>query len=353
MGLVLFVMAVVWGVGWALKVPARPRLVMIGLIYGAVVLGHLVLPDGTELRRATGGDVRPWLVLAGIVGLVLGYRALIGRLRLRHQTPSAPPQPGAFSETELNRYARHIVLREVGGAGQRKLKSARVLVVGAGGLGSPVLLYLAAAGVGTIGVIDDDVVDGSNLQRQIVHSDARIGMPKVFSAQAALQALNPFVTVRPYHRRLDPEIAESLFADYDLILDGSDNFDTRYLVNRVAVAQGKPLISAAMTQWDGQISLYHPASGAPCYECVFPTRPAAGLAPSCAEIGVIAPLPGVIGSRMALEAVKEITGAGTSLRGRLVLFDGLDGDSRTITVARRAECACCGVSASVTDQATA
>lgn len=342
MGLVLFIMAVVWGMGWALKVPARPRLVMIGLIYGAVVLGHLVLPEGADLRRATGGDARPWLVLAGLLGLGLAYRAILGRLRARHAVPAPKAQTGSFSETELNRYARHIVLREVGGAGQRKLKGARVLVVGAGGLGSPVLMYLAAAGVGTIGVIDDDVVDGTNLQRQIVHSDDTIGMPKVFSAQAAMRALNPFVNIRPYHRRLTEDIAAELFADYDLVLDGSDNFDTRYLVNRVAVAQSKPLIAAAMTQWDGQISLYHPASGAPCYECVFPTRPAAGLAPSCAEIGVIAPLPGVMGSRMALEAVKEITGAGTSLRGRLVLFDGLDGDSRTIKVARRADCACCG-----------
>jgi molybdopterin/thiamine biosynthesis adenylyltransferase len=203
-------------------------------------------------------------------------------------------------------------------------------------------LYLAAAGVGTIGVIDDDMVDGSNLQRQIIHTDARIGTPKVFSAQAAMLALNPFVTVRPYQRRLTAEMAAGLFADYDLVLDGSDNFDTRYLVNNVAVAQGKPLIAAAMTQWEGQISLYHPATGAPCYECVFPVRPAAGLAPACAEAGVIAPLPGVIGSRMALEAVKELTGAGTSLRGRLVLFDGLDGDSRTMRVTRRADCACCG-----------
>ena len=197
---------------------------------------------------------------------------------------------------ELNRYARHIVLRELGGGGQRKLKEAKVLVIGAGGLGSPALLYLAAAGVGTIGVIDDDSVDGSNLQRQIIHRDQDIDTPKVFSAQAAMQALNPFVTVKPYHRRLTADLAAKLFAEYDLILDGSDNFDTRYLANRAAVATGKPLISGAITQWEGQISLYHPASGAPCFECLFPSRPAEGLAPSCAEAGVIAPLPGIIGS---------------------------------------------------------
>jgi molybdopterin/thiamine biosynthesis adenylyltransferase len=234
------------------------------------------------------------------------------------------------------------VLRELGGAGQRKLKDAKVLVIGAGGLGSPALLYLAAAGIGTIGVIDDDAVDGSNLQRQVIHRDQDIGTPKVFSAQAAMQALNPFITVKPYHRRLSGDLAEALFADYDLILDGSDNFDTRYLANRAAVATGKPLISAAITQWEGQISLYHPAGGAPCYECVFPQRPAEGLAPACAEAGVIAPLPGIVGSQMALEAIKEITGAGQSLRGRLMLHDALYGENRSMTVSRRADCACCG-----------
>ncbi|MFN4058128.1 MAG: HesA/MoeB/ThiF family protein [Roseinatronobacter sp.] len=340
MGFVLFLMALVWIMGGVLKTPVRPRLVMIGVIYVAVLSAHLVLPDGTELRAATGGDARPWIVLGGLVALVLAYRAVLRRLR----QPDAPvPQPtGTFSETELNRYARHIVLREVGGAGQRKLKAARVLVVGAGGLGSPALMYLAASGVGTIGVVDDDVVDGSNLQRQIAHSDARIGMPKVFSAQQAMMAINPFVTVRPYQRRLTPEIAAEVMGDYDLILDGSDNFDTRYMVNRTAARLGKPLIAAAMTQWEGQISLYDPARGGPCYECIFPTRPAPGLAPACAEAGVIAPLPGVIGSLMALEAVKQITGAGTTLAGRMLLVDGLEMDTRIMRLSKRADCACCG-----------
>ncbi len=340
MGFVLLLMALVWIMGTILKTPVRPRLVMIGLIYVAVLSAHLVLPEGAELRRATGGDARPWIVLGGLVGLVLAYRAGLRRLR----QPEAPaPQPaGTFSETELNRYARHIVLREVGGAGQRKLKAARVLVVGAGGLGSPALMYLAASGVGTIGVIDDDTVDGSNLQRQIAHADARIGMPKVFSAQAAMTAINPFITIRPYQRRLTGQIAAELLADYDLILDGSDNFDTRYLVNRTATALGKPLIAAAMTQWEGQISLYDPARGGPCYECVFPARPAPGLAPACAEAGIIAPLPGVIGSLMALEAVKHITGAGTTLAGRMLLVDGLEMDTRLMRLHKRKDCACCG-----------
>lgn len=340
MGLVLFLMAALWGLGWVMKTPIRARLIMIALLYLAVIIAQLLLPETAELRRATGGDVRPWLVLGGVVALGYGYSRIISRLR-REPPETPPPNPDSFREAELNRYARHIILREIGGTGQKKLKSAKVLVVGAGGLGSPALLYLAAAGVGTIGVIDDDTVDGTNLQRQIIHTDERIGMPKVFSAQAAMQALNPFITIRPYNRRLDAETAATLFAEYDLILDGTDNFDTRYLVNRAAVATGKPLIAAAITQWEGQISLYHPATDAPCYECIFPQRPAPGLAPSCAEAGVIAPLPGILGTMMANEALKELTGAGTGLRGRMILWDALHSESRTMRLKRRADCACC------------
>ena len=346
MGFVLFLMAALWVLGWAMKTPVRIRLGVIGAMYVVVILINLTLPETTDLRRATGGDVRPWLLLGGAVALGFAYAALIRRLRQRN-APTAEPaaRPDQFREAELNRYARHIVLREIGGAGQKKLRNARVLVVGAGGLGAPVLMYLAGAGVGTIGVIDDDAVDSSNLQRQVIHRDEMIGTPKVFSAQAAMAALNPFVTILPYHRRLSADIAADLFADYDLILDGSDNFDTRYLVNRAAVAAGKPLISGAITQWEGQVSLFDPKNDAPCYECIFPDRPAPGLAPSCAEAGVIAPLPGVIGSMMAVEAIKSITGAGTGLRGRLLIHDALHAETRSIRIARRAECACCGAGA--------
>lgn len=347
MGLVLFLMAGVWGLGAVMNVPNRTRLAMIGGIYAVVVLTQLVLPVGNPLRQATGGAVQPWLVLGGLAGVVVLYRLALRRLRAR-ATPAepAPPAPDApFREAELNRYARHIFLREIGGTGQKHLKAARVLVIGAGGLGSPVLLYLAASGVGTIGVIDDDVVDGSNLQRQVIHTDDRIGQPKVFSAQTAMQALNPFITVRPYHRRLTEDIAPDLFADYDLIIDGSDNFDTRYLVNRAAVAAQKPLIAGAMTQWEGQVSLYHPAAGGPCFQCVFPERPAPGLVPSCAEAGVIAPLPGIIGSMMAVEALKHLCAAGTGLRGRLVIHDALYAETRSIRVNRADDCPVCGTPA--------
>lgn len=344
MGLVLALMGALWALGAVFAVPGRVRMVAVGAVWLAVVLAHLVLPEGAGLRAATGGRVEPWLVLGGVAVLVLGYRA--GLRRLRAGAPAeAAPQTGAFSQAELSRYARHILLREVGGAGQKRLKAARVLVVGAGGLGSPGILYLAAAGVGIIGVIDDDVVEDSNLQRQILHTDDRIGLPKVQSALIAARALNPFVEVRPYQRRLDEGAARDLIADYDLVLDGTDNFDTRYLVNEVCVGLGKPLISAAITQWEGQIGLYDPARGGPCYACVFPVRPAPGLAPACAEAGVIAPLPGVVGSMMALEAVKQITGAGTGLRGRVMIYDGLHGETRTIGVKRRPECPVCGGSA--------
>jgi molybdopterin/thiamine biosynthesis adenylyltransferase len=341
MGLVLALAAALWLLGAVMKVPQRARLVALAMLYAGVVLAQLVLPETAGLRQATGGQVQPWLALGVVVALGLAYRSGVGRLRARAAPVEAPVQGAAFSDAELGRYARHIILREIGGAGQKRLKSARVLVVGAGGLGSPALLYLAASGVGVLGVIDDDMVEGSNLQRQIIHTDDRIGMPKVFSAETAIRALNPFVEVRPYRRRLDDDSAEALIADYDLVLDGTDNFDTRYLVNRICARLGKPLIAAAITQWEGQIGVYDPARGGPCYECVFPTRPAPGLAPACAEAGVLAPLPGVIGSMMAAEAVKLITGAGEGLQGRLMIHDALFAESRVITVRPRPDCPAC------------
>ena len=248
----------------------------------------------------------------------------------------------AFSSDEVARYSRHLLLREIGGQGQQRLKQAKVLVVGAGGLGAPVILYLAAAGTGQISVIDDDVVELSNLQRQIIHQSDRIGMAKAESAARAVKDLNPFVTITPLVERLSEERAHELIVAHDLVLDGTDNFDTRYMVNRVCARLGKPLIAAAMTQWEGQISLYHPAEGAPCYECVFPVRPAPGTVPSCAEAGVVAALPGVFGSLMAMEAIKYLTGAGRTLAGRLLLYDALEAEMRMIRTKRRADCAACG-----------
>ncbi len=339
---VLALMAALWGIGMATRAPVRLRLAMIGALWAGVVMVHLVLADGHPLRVATGGEARVWLALGVVVALIAGYRFVLDRMRTRAAPQAAPPTPGRFSPTELDRYARHITLREIGGSGQRRLRDARVLVVGAGGLGSPLLMYLAAAGVGRIGVIDDDAVENANLARQIIHTDAHIGMPKVFSAEIAMKALNPFIEVRPYHRRLTGDIAAALFADHDLILDGSDNFDTRYMVNRLAVATGKPLIAAAITQWEGQLSLYHPAAGGPCFACIFPNRPNPGMVPTCAEAGVAGPLPGVIGAMMAVEAVKHLTGAGQTLMGRLMIHDALYAETRVITARRRSDCAVCG-----------
>lgn len=347
MMLVMVIGAAIWGLGMVLKTPVQARFYMLGLLYVAVLFAQVALPAGHPLRESLGGSPGQWLVLGGMVALILIYRAGLGRVRKRAEAAQAvhdpgPVQEGPFSAVELDRYARHIVLREVGGLGQKRLKDALVLVVGAGGLGSPALLYLGAAGVGTIGVIDDDTVSQSNLQRQVIHTDDRSGTPKVFSAQTAIAALNPHVTVRPYDRRLTAENALDLFAEYDLILDGSDSFATRQMVNAAAVATGKPLIAGAITQWEGQLTIYDPSNGAPCLSCLFPEAPAAGLAPSCAEAGVVGALPGIIGSAMALEAIKEITKAGTPLRGAMLLWDGLDADARRMTISRRADCAVCG-----------
>ncbi|MDW4549454.1 molybdopterin-synthase adenylyltransferase MoeB [Defluviimonas sp. D31] len=338
---VALIAAALVALGFVLRLPGRVVLRLLGMLWLGVLVAHLALPSGHPLAAALGGDWRSWAALGLGVALVLLYRAVLVQLKNRAR-PVAVAEGGTFSTAELDRYARHIVLREVGGMGQRRLKEAKVLVVGAGGLGSPALLYLAAAGVGTIGVIDDDEVSNSNLQRQVIHTDARIGQPKVFSAEGAMKALNPFIAVKPYNRRLGAAEAEALFAEYDLILDGSDNFDTRYMVNAAAVAAKRPLLSAAITQWEGQISLYDPAKGAPCYACIFPERPADGLAPACAVAGVMGALPGVVGSMMAVEAIKEITGAGEGLRGRMLIYDALYGESRQIMLKRSSGCAVCG-----------
>lgn len=343
---VLLIAAAILVLGRVMGVSRRAQISVLITLFTAVVFFQLTLPAGNPLREATGGSLTNWLILAAVGAAVLAYRKGLAHLRARHEATQKDVEPtrrdGAFKPEELQRYARHIILREVGGSGQKKLKEARVLVIGAGGLGAPALQYLAAAGVGTIGIIDDDVVDSSNLQRQVIHTDARIDMPKVFSAQEALQAQNPFVEIRPYNRRLEPDMAVDLFSDYDLILDGTDNFDTRYLVNETCVDLGLPLISAAITQWEGQISLYDPAHDAPCYACVFPKRPDPGLVPTCAEAGVMGALPGVIGSMMAVEAIKAVTGAGETLAGRLLIYDALYSETRTIGVKRNPECSVCG-----------
>ncbi|MEM6308061.1 MAG: molybdopterin-synthase adenylyltransferase MoeB, partial [Pseudomonadota bacterium] len=276
--------------------------------------------------------------------LVFIYRLGLRRLKqnVAPQNTTPPLAPGALSDAELDRYARHIVLRDIGGAGQKRLKQARVLVVGAGGLGSPVALYLAAAGVGTLGIIDDDTVEASNLQRQIAHTDDSIGQPKVQSAADRIGALNPFVDVRTYHRALTSDIATDLVQDYDVIVDGTDSYTARRAANDAAVAAGIPLVSGALGSWDGQVTVFDPATTGGCYACLYPNAPDATVDATCAATGVAAPLPGMIGSLMAVEVVKLITGAGHSLRGRMMLFDALGAEARTLTLAQNAHCPVCG-----------
>jgi molybdopterin/thiamine biosynthesis adenylyltransferase len=287
----LILLAAILGFGLFMRASGRAIWAMLALVWLALIIAHLPVQGLAPLGQTLGGSFAGWLGLGVVAALVLAYRAMLRAIRARAVAPSvAPAKSGSFSGAELDRYARHIMLREIGGPGQKKLKSAKVLVIGAGGLGSPVLLYLAAAGVGRIGVVDDDVVSNSNLQRQVIHRDADIGLPKVFSAQKAIAALNPHIEVLPYQRRLSAQDAADLIAQYDLVIDGTDNFETRFLVNAACVATGKPLISGAISQWEGQLSLYDPAQGAPCYACVFPQAPAPGLAPSCAEAGVVGAL---------------------------------------------------------------
>src|SRR5688572_12587616 len=251
----------------------------------------------------------------------------------------APLPP--LSRDEILRYARHLVLPEVGDAGQRKLKAARVLLVGAGGLGSPAALYLAAAGVGTLGIVENDRVDATNLQRQVLHGTASIGRSKLESAAERLHDLNPHVTVEHHPVRLTSHNALDIVGRYDLVVDGSDNFPTRYLVNDASVLRGKPYVYGAVLRWEGQVALFA-TEGGPCYRCLFREPPPPGLVPDCAEGGVLGVLPGVIGSLQALEAIKWILGAGDPLSGRLLIFDALDLRFREVRVPRDPGCPVCG-----------
>jgi molybdopterin/thiamine biosynthesis adenylyltransferase len=249
----------------------------------------------------------------------------------------------ALSDEELERYARHIVLREVGGAGQARLRTAKVLVLGAGGLGSPVILYLAAAGAGTIGIVDFDTVSLSNLQRQIAHRTADVGLLKTASAAAAVHSLNPGVPIEEHPFRLTADNALELIARYDIVADGSDNFATRFLVNDACFFARKTLVSAAVTEFDGQLATYKPYAGNfPCYRCLFPGPPPLGTAPSCSETGILGAAAGVMGTLQALEVMKEIIGIGESLAGQLLIYDALTTRFRNVRVNRDPACTLCG-----------
>ena len=249
-----------------------------------------------------------------------------------------------LTEPQIRRYARHIVLAEIGGVGQARLIAARVLVIGAGGLGAPLLQYLAAAGIGTLGVIDHDQVDLSNLQRQVIHRTADIGVAKVASARRALLDINPEVAVIAHDERLASNNAQRIVGGYDIVADGSDNFATRYLLNDVCYRLKKILVSAAILRFDGQISTYKAWQGAghPCLRCIFPAAPSEDAVPSCAQAGVLGALAGTLGALQATEVVKEILGIGRSLSGRLLMYDALAASFDEMAIAKRPDCLTCG-----------
>ena len=253
-------------------------------------------------------------------------------------------------DDQIERYARHIILKEVGGSGQAKLLNARVLVIGAGGLGSPLILYLAAAGVGTIGVVDFDDVSLSNLQRQILHTTDRVGMPKTESAAAAVAAINPDVQVVVHQGKISADNAQALVSRYDIVADGSDNFATRFIVNDACMFAGKTLVSGALSQFDGQVATFKPylTGDHPCYRCIYREPPPHGLAPSCAEAGILGALAGVVGSLQAVEVLKEIVGIGESLSGSLLIYDALYANWRKVKVRRDPHCALCGTNRTIT-----
>lgn len=306
-----------------------------------IIVAIAAMIPNSGLGRSIG-DLRYWLIGGGVAALIIGYRMILRRLRANVVEPEAPAAAdnSTMSDAELDRYARHMVLREIGGSGQMRLREARVLIVGAGGLGAPVCLYLAAAGIGRLTVADDDIVSLSNLQRQVIFRDNQRGEGKAQSAAANMCALNPQIQISALPRRITT--ADSgMIAEYDLVIDGTDSFASRAEINQACITAGVPLIAGAISQWEGQVTLYDPHQGGPCFACLFPQEPAAGLAPPCAEAGVVGALPGVVGSIMALEAIKYLTRAGQGLRSRMLIFDGLYGESRMIKLAAREGCPVC------------
>jgi molybdopterin/thiamine biosynthesis adenylyltransferase/rhodanese-related sulfurtransferase len=302
------------------------------------------VPDrGADVVLYCAGGTRS--LLAGRTLKDMGYtrvRSMAGGFSAWKDAGLPLEMPVRLTEAQRARYSRHLLIPEVGEAGQAKLLKSKVLLIGAGGLGSPTALYLAAAGVGRLGLIDDDVVDESNLQRQILHTTDRVGMAKTESAKKTLQALNPEVAVDEHRMRLTRDNAMELFAKYDMVVDGSDNFGTRYLVNDACVLLAKPNVHGSIFRFDGQATTFVPGGGRPCYRCLFPEPPPPELAPSCQEAGVLGVLPGIIGLIQAVEAIKLLLGRGEPLVGRLLLYDALEQKFREVKYARDPACPACG-----------
>lgn len=380
MQLVLF-LALIFGSSIILDLKAALQRALLGGAWLAALVLAVILPQ-EKAMRILGWDWRGILVASAIALLIYFYSLVIARFRkqggveaLREQADlgrrqgrvlkarsealkaqeslsqiasDALPVPvgTGFKDSELDRYARHIMLREIGGAGQRSLREAKVLVIGAGGLGAPVCLYLAGAGVGHLTIADDDIVELSNLHRQVIFTtqDAAEGLSKAQTAVMHMAALNPNCDLRTHQRRI--EAGDAVFlSQFDLVIDGTDSHASRAGINRGCVAASVPLLAGSIAQWDGQITVYDPAGGAPCMECLFPVAPSGDTVPDCTTGGVAGPLPGVIGTMMAMEAVKMLTGAGQDLRGRLLIWSGLSAEARVIKIARDPLCAVCGSNA--------
>jgi sulfur-carrier protein adenylyltransferase/sulfurtransferase len=325
-----------------------------GHIPGAlhVPRGHLellieeALPDKSKkVILYCAGGVRS--LMAGTTLQQMGYKDVVsmsGGFGRWKDSGYAFVIPRTLSQAQAKRYSRHLLVPEVGEAGQLKLLGSRVLLIGAGGLGSPAALYLAAAGVGTLGIIDADVVDDSNLQRQVIHNTERIGQYKADSARVAINALNPDVKVNTYIERLDETNVKKLVAAYDVIIDGTDNFPTRYLLNDAAVMANKPVVHGSIFRFEGQVTIFKPHDG-PCYRCLYPEPPPPALAPSCAEAGVLGVLPGIIGLLQATEAIKLLLGIGDPVIGRLLTYDALAGEFNELCLFRDVNCLACGENA--------
>ena len=309
-----------------------------------------LVPDRkTPLAIYCAGGTRSALAAYSLQGL--GYSNVVsvaGGFSKYAQAGLEVESRRSLTNTQLSRYSRHMALPEVGETGQLKLLDASVLCVGAGGLGSPAALYLAAAGIGTIGVIDADTVDISNLQRQILHTESRLGVPKVKSAEATLKALNSDIHIKTHQVRLTSENVMEIFGEYDVIVDGCDNFATRYLINDACVMLGKPNIHGSIFRFDGQTTVFHPGKG-PCYRCLYPEPPPAEMAPNCQEAGVLGVLPGVIGVIQAVETIKLILEAGSPLIGRLLTFDALRMEFRELKIRADKECPVCGQAPTITE----
>ena len=295
---------------------------------------RIVLTCASGARSAFGAQVLAELGYSNVASLAGGFSGW-------KQAGNPWSEPKVLDAERRRRYSRHLVIPEVGEAGQLALLSSKVLMIGAGGLGSPSALYLAAAGVGTIGIIDDDVVDASNLQRQVIHNMDRIGMPKAESARLTLTALNPDVEVIEYRERLSSSNIDRILAGYDVIVDGTDNFPTRYLLNDASLIHKIPVVHASIFRFEGQLTVFKPFEG-PCYRCLFPEPPPAELAPSCAEGGVLGVLPGIMGTLQATEALKQLLGIGDPLVGRLLLADALEMSFHEVQLRRDPNCAVCG-----------